>query len=115
MRRLFLLWALLPATAFANTGAVHIACNPPTERVDGSPFSPQDVNFYLVYLTAPDGTMREFRTDTCDVSLMLPYGTYSHRDVVCDKNLNCSDLSSVRKFTVSKPPKKPLYPSAKAI
>lgn len=113
MKYLFLL--LICQFAFAETGAVRVSCNPPTHREDGTVFKADEINFYLIYITKPDKTVKEFRTEKCELDLLLDYGDYSHQAVVCDKNLICSTKSSVRKFTVKTPPKKPTYPSARAI
>lgn len=113
MKYLFLL--LLCNIAYAETGAVRVSCNPPSQREDGTAFGVSDSNFYLIYVTKPDKTVKEFRLDRCELDLLLDYGDYSHQAIVCDKDLNCSAKSSVRKFTVKTPPKKPTYPSARAI
>ena len=113
MRLIFLL--LLSIPAIAQTGAVHLSCNPPAQREDGKVFNAYEISFYILYLTKPDKTVKEFRLDECELDLLLDYGDYSHQAVVCDKNLVCSAKSSVRKFTVQTPPKKPSYPSARTI
>lgn len=111
----FIAMLLICNIACAETGAVRVSCNPPTNREDGTVFSSSEINFYLIYVTKPDKTVKEYRADKCELDLLLDYGDYSHQVTVCDINLMCSAKSSVRKFTVKSPPKKPIYPSARAI
>lgn len=92
-------------------GKARLAWNPPTQREDGTPFLPSEVSYYLLQL---NGSPLETIKDTY-VEKLLPYGSYSYTVIVCDLNGLCSVTSSVKRFTVKSPPKKPLYPSVKIL
>lgn len=92
-------------------GKARLSWNPPTQREDGSVFLPSEVSYYLLQL---NGSPLETVKDNY-VEKLLPYGSYSYTVIVCDLNGLCSVASSVKKFTVKTPPKKPLYPSVKIL
>lgn len=92
-------------------GKARLSWNPPTQREDGSVFLPSEVSYYLLQLNnSPLETIKENY-----IEKLLPYGNYSYTVIVCDLNGLCSVTSSVKKFTVKTPPKKPLYPSVKLL
>lgn len=112
---LLLVLSTLSSFSYAQVGAVHISCNAPTQTEDGMAFLKEQVNFYIIYLTLPDTSIKEFRVKECEADFILPYGKYSHQILVCDTNLLCSSKSSIRYFTVKTPPKKPTYPGVRVI
>lgn len=121
--RIFLLLMLLTFSTICTSatelkGAVLLSWNPPTQRVDGSTFSHEEIRDHWIELrnTTTLSTVRFVTKDSNPYQeLVLPYGTYVVKYITCDTNGLCSGWSSDKTIIVKSPPKKPLYPSARFI
>lgn len=111
MKYSLLLSLLLSSTSLAQIHDVRLSWKPPTQRENGAAFSKEEIAYYLFKL----GDNPEEQVDKEFTIRALRVGTYSYVVRVCDVNGLCSRYSSVKTFTVKTPPKKPIYPSAKAM
>lgn len=115
---LILTFSQMTVSATELKGAVLLSWNPPTQREDGSSFSPEEIRDHWVELrnTTTLSTVYFVTKDSKPYQeLVLPYGTYIVRYATCDTNGLCSGWSSNKTIIVKSPPKKPLYPSARFI
>ena len=107
---LLLIMSSLSCASVAQIEDVRLSWKPPTQRENGVAFTPEEVSYYMFWL----GNLPMEEIKTPYTNRALTHGTYTYKVIVCDLNGLCSNPMT-KTFTVKAKPKRPKYPSVKAL